>query len=189
MYFPVTQSFASEVNFLVRTSGDPMVLARPVELAIHSLDSALPLYGIRPLETSIGVSFFAQRLGGSLLAFFGVLALGLAAVGMYAVLAYSVSQRAREMGIRMALGASRTDVLRLVLGQGLKLAGSGLAIGLSLALAGTRLMRSLLFGVSTTDVPTIAGVSALLLAVICAASLLPARKAAQIDPILTIRSQ
>jgi macrolide transport system ATP-binding/permease protein len=189
VYFPVMQSFASEVNFLVRTNGDPMALARPVESAIHSLDPALPLYGIRPLETSIGVSFFAQRLGGSLLGFFGVLALGLAAVGMYAVLAYSVTQRAREMGIRMALGASRADVLRLVLGQGLKLGGAGLAIGLALALAVTRLMQSLLFGVSATDVPTIAGVSTLLLLVICAASLLPARKATQIDPILAIRRQ
>ena len=96
-------------------------------------------------------------------AFFGVLALALAAVGMYAVLAYSVTQRAREMGIRMALGASRADVLRLVLGQGLRLAGAGLAIGLTLAVAVTRLMRSLLFGVSATDVPTLAGVSVLLL--------------------------
>ena len=118
-----------------------------------------------------------------------MLALGLAAVGMYAVLAYSVTQLSRELGIRMALGASRAGVLRLVLGHGLKLAGAGLALGLALALAVTRLMRSLLFGVSATDVPTIAGVSALLLLVICAASLLPGRRATQIDPILAIRHQ
>jgi len=189
VYFPVAQSFASEVNFVIRTSGDPMALVRPVEAAIHSFDPALPLYGMRPLEASIGVAFFAQRLGGSLLAFFGLLSMGLAAVGIYAVLAYSVTQRAREMGIRIALGASRAGVLRLVLGQGLKLAGVGLAVGLALAIAVTRLMRSLLFGVSATDVPTIAGVSALLLLVICAASLLPARKATQIDPIVAMRRQ
>jgi len=189
VYFPVAQSFASEVNFLVRTSSDPMALARPVELAIHSVDSALPLYGVRPLATSIGVAFLCATSGGSLLSFFAVLALGLAAVGMYAVLAYSVTQRSRELGIRMALGASRAGVLRLVLGHGLKLAGAGLALGLALALAVTRLMRSLLFGVSATDVPTIAGVSALLLLVICAASLLPGRRATQIDPILAIRHQ
>lgn len=189
VYFPVSQSFASEVYFLVRSSGDPLALARPVQTAIHSVDPALALYGVRPLETSIGIAFFAQRLGGSLLGFFGMLALGLAAVGMYAVLAYSVTQRAREMGIRMALGAARADVLRLVLGQGLKLAGVGLAAGLAIALAVTRLMRSLLFGVSATDVPTIAGVSAILLMVICAACLLPARRATQIDPIAAMRRQ
>ena len=189
VYFPVAQSFASEVNFVVRTSADPLSMARPVEQAIHSIDPSLPLYGIRSLETSIGAAYFAQRLGGSLLGFFGALALALAAVGMYAVLAYSVTQRAREMGIRMALGASRADVLRLVLGQGLSLAGAGLAIGLSLAVAVTRLMRSLLFGVSATDVPTLVGVSVLLLVVICAASILPARKATRIDPIVAIRYQ
>jgi len=187
VYFPVAQSFASEVNFVVRTRADPLSMARPVEQAIHSLDPSLPLYGIRSLETSIGAAYFAQRLGGSLLGFFGALALALAAVGMYAVLAYSVTQRAREMGIRMALGASRADVLRLVLGQGWSLAGAGLAIGLTLAVAVTRLMRSLLFGVSATDVPTLAGVSALLPLVICAASVLPARKATRIDPIVAIR--
>jgi len=189
VYFPVAQSFASEVNFVVRTSADPLSMARPVEQAIHSLDPSLPLYGIRSLETSIGAAYFAQRLGASLLGFFGALALALAAVGMYAVLAYSVTQRAREMGIRMALGASRADVLRLVLGQGLSLAGAGLAIGLMLAVAVTRLMRSLLFGVSATDVTTLAGVSVLLLAVICAASILPARKATRIDPIVVMRVQ
>ncbi|MBZ5603968.1 MAG: ABC transporter permease, partial [Acidobacteriia bacterium] len=189
VFFPVTQSFASEVNFLVRTTGDPTALARPVEQAVHALDPSLPLYGLQPLEDSIGVSFFAQRMGGSLLGFFGALALGLAAVGMYAVLAYSVAQRKREMAIRMAIGASRAGVLRLVLGQGLKLAGVGLAVGLGLAIAVTRLLRSLLFGVSTTDVPTIAAVSALLLLVICAASLLPALRATRIDPITAIRGE
>ncbi len=189
VYFPAEQAFASEVNFLVRTGGDPLAMARPVEEAIHSLDPALPVYGVRTLEKSVGAAFFAQRLGGSLLGFFGVLALALAAVGMYAVLAYSVAQRAREMGIRMALGASRAAVMRLVLGQGLKLAGAGLAAGLALAVPAARLMRSLLFGVSATDVPTLAGVSLLLLLVICAASLLPARRATNIDPIDAIRRQ
>ena len=128
-------------------------------------------------------------MGGSLLGFFGALALVLAAVGMYAVLAYSVAQRSREMGIRMALGASRGDVLRLVLRQGLGLAGIGLAVGLAMALAVTRLMSSLLYGVSATDVPTIATVSVLLLAVIVCASWLPAQRATRIDPMSAMRYQ
>ncbi|MEO8372061.1 MAG: ABC transporter permease [Candidatus Solibacter sp.] len=189
VYFPVAQNFASEVNFLVRANGDPLTMARPVEQAIHGVDAALPVYGVRSLESSIGGAFFAQRLGGSLLSFFGGLALVLAAVGMYAVLAYSVSQRSRELGIRMALGASRGDVLRLVLRHGLGLAGIGLAVGLALAVAVTRLMRSLLYGVSATDVQTIVSVSALLLLVILCACLLPARRATRIDPMTAMRNQ
>jgi len=153
------------------------------------VDGALPVYGVRSLERSIGVAFFAQRLGGSLLTFFGALALLLAAVGMYAVLAYSVAQRSRELGIRMALGASRGDVLRLILRHGFALAGIGLAVGLALAVAVTRLMRSLLYGVSATDAPTIAAVSGLLLLVILCACLLPARRATRIDPMTAMRNQ
>lgn len=187
MYFPVSQSFASEVNFLIRTSAEPLRLARPAEQAIHDIDPALPVFGLRSLETSIGVAYFGQRLGGSLLGFFGALALVLAAVGMYGVLAYMVTQRSREMGIRMALGASRGDVLRLILGQGLSLAGAGMAIGLAISIAVTRLMRSLLFGVSATDVSTMASVSLLLLSVVLVASYLPARRATKIDAMLAMR--
>lgn len=187
VYFPVSQFFASETNFLVRANGDPAGLSRSVEEAIHGVDGALPVYGVRTLQDSIGVAYVGQRVGGSLLGFFGALALCLAAVGIYGVLAYGVSQRSREIGIRMALGANRGDVFRLILGQGFYLALAGLAIGLGLALATTRLMTTLLFGVSPTDLPTIAGVSALLLAVVTAASYFPARRATRIDPITAIR--
>jgi putative ABC transport system permease protein len=187
VYFPVSQVFASEANFLVRTSGDPLALARPVQEAIRTVDAALPVYGVRSLQDTIGVAYFAQRMGGSLLGFFGALALALAAVGIYGVLAYAVTQRSREIGIRMALGASRGSVLRLILKQGMNLALIGLAIGLGVAIAVTRLMSTLLFGVSPTDVPTMASVSVLLLLVVLAASYLPARKATMIDPILAIR--
>jgi len=187
VYFPVSQVFASEANFLIRTSGDPLTMARPVQEAIRALDSALPVYGVRSLQETIGIAYFAQRMGGSLLGFFGALALALAAVGIYGVLAYSVTQRSREIGIRMALGANRVSVLRLILGQGMTLALIGIAIGLGVAIAVTRLMNTLLFGVSATDVETMLSVSILLVVVVLAASYLPARKATRIDPILAIR--
>jgi predicted permease len=189
VYLPVSQYFVSDANFLVRTMGDPRAYTRPVEEVIHSVDPLLPVYGERTLEASISASFFGQRIGGSFLGFFGAVALALAAIGLYGVLAYTVSQRSREVGIRMALGASRADVLKLILTQGLNLAAIGIGIGLALALAVTRLMRSLLLDVSPTDMPAIAGVSALLIAVAMLASYVPARRAARIDPILAIRHE
>ncbi len=187
VYFPMGQEFASETNFLIRTSGDPIAYARPVEDAVHAIDPAMPVYGVRRLEEAISASFFGQRMGGSFLGLFGAVALMLAAIGIYGVLAYTVSQRSREVGIRIALGASRADVLRLVLGQGMRLLAVGLAIGLGIALAVTRLMRTMLMDVSTTDVPTILMVSALLAAVAILASLIPAHRASTIDPIRAIR--
>jgi predicted permease len=187
IYFPVAQVFSSEANFLVRTSGDPLAQARAVQGAVRAVDPALPVFGVRDLQTAIAVAYFGQRMGGSLLGFFGALALGLAAVGIYGVLAYAVSQRSREIGIRMALGASRGNVLRLILGQGMNLALIGLGIGLGVAFAVTRLMSSMLFGVSATDGATVVSVSALLLGVVLAASYLPARRATRIDPIQAIR--
>jgi predicted permease len=188
-YLPVLQDFTSESNFLVRTLAKPMAMARTVEGAIHAINPALPVYGERSLEQSISVAYFGQRMGGSLLGVFGGLALALAAVGLYGVLAYSVTQRSREVGIRMALGAARGDVLRLILGQGLWLAGIGLAIGLVVSIAVTRLMSALLFGVSPRDPATLLVVSILLVAVSLAASFLPAYRATKIDPILAIRHE
>ena len=189
VYLPVLQTFASESNFLVRTLGPPMTMARSVEEAIHAVNPALPVYGERSLEQSISVAYFGQRMGGSLLGVFGGLALALAAVGMYGVLAYAVTQRSREVGIRMALGAARADVLRLVLGQGLRLAAAGLAIGLVVSVAVTRLMSALLFGVSPRDPLTFLAVSLLLVLVSLAASFLPAYRATKIDPIQAIRCE
>jgi predicted permease len=187
VYLPVAQDFASQTNFLVRTIGDPQAYARVVEDAIHQVDPTLPVFAVRPLASAISASYFGQRIGGSFLGFFGAVALALAAIGIYGVLAFTVAQRSREVGIRVALGASRGDVLKLILSQGLWLTTMGLAIGLGIALMVTRLMRVMLLDVSPTDIPTLAGVSAMLAVVALAASFFPAYRATRIDPILAIR--
>jgi putative ABC transport system permease protein len=189
VYLPVMQNYSSEANFLVRVAGNPAGMARAVESAIHAVDPALPVFGARPLEASTATAYFGQRMGGSLLGVFGALALTLAAIGLYGVLAYNVTQRAREVGIRVALGAARGDVLRLILGHGLRMAGLGIAIGLTIAAGVTRLMTRMLFDVSPLDAPVIAGVAVLLGVVAVAASLLPAWRATRIDPIVAIRCQ
>ena len=127
------------------------------------MDPALPVYNVRPLETAIRASYLGQRIGGSFLGLFGAIALALAAIGLYGVLSYTVLQRYREVGIRVALGASRGSVLGLILGQGVQLA----AVGLLIAFGVTRLLRSMLLDVSLTDIPTILVVSAMLGVVAC----------------------
>ncbi len=187
VYVPLAQGFVSDSIFVLRTMGDPRTYARSAEAAIHQVDPALPVYNVRPLEMAISASYFGQRIGGTFLGLFGAIALVLAAIGLYGVLAYTVSQRYREVGIRVALGASRGNVLGLILGQGMRLAGLGLGIGLLIAFAVTRLLRNLLLDVSPTDIPTILVVSAMLAVVAIAASLIPAHRATRIDPILAIR--
>lgn len=189
VYIPLTQSFASQTNFLLRTTSDPRAYAKAVEAAIHQVDPALPVYSVRPLENAISASYFGQRIGGSFLGLFGAIALAMAAIGLYGVLAYTVSQRSREVGIRMALGASRANVLGLILSQGGRLAAVGLLIGLGTAFGVTRFLSFLLFDVSPTDVPTLAGVSVLLAVVALLASAIPAHRATRIDPILAIRHE
>ena len=189
VYIPLSQSFASESNFLIRTTGDSRAYIRAVESAIHQVDPAMPIIAMRPLETAISASYFGQRIGGSFLGLFSVIALTLATIGLYGVLAYTVSERSREVGIRMALGASRSNVLGLFVMQGIRLTALGLGIGLVIALAVTRLLRTLLLGVSPTDVPTMGGVSAMLALVAIVASLIPAYRATRIDPITSIRHE
>jgi ABC-type antimicrobial peptide transport system permease subunit len=189
IYLPINQSNADSTTFVIRTTTDPGLYARSVETAIHSVDPLMPVYAIRPMETAISASYFGQSIGGAFLGFFGGVALALAAIGLYGVLAYTVTQRSREVGIRMALGASRGDILNLILGKGMRLAGMGLGIGIVIAVAVTRLMRALLIDVSPTDLATIAGVCGLLIAIAMLASLIPAQRASRIDPILAIRHE
>jgi predicted permease len=189
IYLPSEQYFGSEANFLIRTMGAPMAYARAAEDAIHSVDPALPVYAVRPLDTAISASYVGQQIGSSFLGLFGGVALALATIGLYGVLAYTVAQRSREVGIRVALGASRLNVLSMILGQGMRLAGIGLVTGLALAAIVTRFMRTLLLNVSPTDLPTIAAVSGVLALVALTASFIPAHRATRIDPILAIRHE
>jgi ABC-type antimicrobial peptide transport system permease subunit len=162
-------------------------MVRAVEEEIRTLDRAIPVYGVRTLEDSISGAYLGQRIGSWMLGLFGGLALLLAAVGLYGVLAHAVALRTREFGIRLALGATRWDMLRLVLAHGLQLTGLGLAIGLGLSVGVTRFLQKLLFGVSPTDAVTLVGVALVLSGVALVACYLPARRAMRIDPIVAMR--
>jgi predicted permease len=171
----------------VRTTGDPLQRAAALRTLVQSLDPRLPVYGARSLEQHLGVALLPARVAGYALGFFGLLGLGLASLGLAGIVAYSVSQRTHEIGVRVALGARRADVLRLVLGEGLRLTALGLAIGAGLALATARLVAGLLRGVSASDPATYLGVAGLLALTALLASYLPARRAMRVDPISALR--
>jgi putative ABC transport system permease protein len=171
----------------VRTSGDPLALAGPVREAVRALDRNLPVSDLRPLAAVAADALAQPRFTTWLLGAFAALALALAAVGIYGTVSLLVAERSAEMGIRMALGADRGSILRLVMGQGLSLAGAGVAIGLAGGVAVTRGIASLVYGVGTLDPLTFVAVPALLCAVAALACLVPARRAASLDPVLTLR--
>jgi putative ABC transport system permease protein len=173
----------------VRTAVDPMQLAGAVRAAVWAVDPEQPVWKIRTQESLIRRSTAASRFLAQLMGAYAILALLLAAVGLYGVTSYTVAQRTREIGVRMALGAQPGDVLRIVLRQGLWLAGLGLGLGLAGALALGRFVQSLLFETSATDPATLVPVGILLLAVAALASYLPARHAAHLDPVVALRSE
>jgi len=187
LYLPVLQLYRPETNIHLRTAGDPAMLTALLRAAIRELDPQLPVFGIRTLEDHTGAATFAQRLGGSLLGVFGALALLLAAVGIYGVVRYSVSQRTREIGIRMALGAQRGNILRMIVMQGARLTAVGLFVGLVAAFFLTQFLATLLLNVSAKDPVTFAAVTLLLAAVALLASYLPARRATRVDPLEALR--
>ncbi|HEU5450433.1 MAG TPA: ABC transporter permease [Terriglobales bacterium] len=189
VYLSTTWNYVPAVIFHVRTATDPRAVAAPLRSVVAQVDPKLPVYGVSTMEETIQAASFQQRLSASLLGAFGLLAVVLASVGLYASMAYSVSRRTRELGVRMALGASRRDVGRLVLGNALRLTGVGVAIGLLLAAGATRLFASLLFGVSAGDPAIFGGVVALLAAIALIAAYLPARRAAQLDPLQALRCE
>jgi putative ABC transport system permease protein len=189
-YFPYTQmtySFLAPRDLVVRTAVDPLSLAAAARNEVWSIDKDQPVSNIATMEQILSNSVARQRFNMLLLAIFAAVALVLAAVGIYGVISYSVTQRTHEIGIRMALGATSSDVLRLVVGQGFKLVSIGVGIGLACAFILTRLMESLLFGVSATDPMTFAAISAVLVAVAMLASYIPARKATRVDPMVALR--
>ena len=187
IYIPFSQSVRWHISFVVRTSGDPSALAGPVRGEIAKIDKDLAISKVLPMTSYLDRAMAATRFTMVLAAIFGGLALLLAAVGIYGVVACSVNQRTREMGIRMALGATPAQVLSMVLGQGLRLVLIGLALGIAGAMALTRLMSGLLFGVEPTDPLTFATVALVLVTVVLVACLLPARRAAVTDPIVALR--
>jgi putative ABC transport system permease protein len=175
------------VNLLVRTTVEPLGLAQSVRGQIAALDKDQPVFNVRTMEQALARSVAARRFSMILLSVFAALALILAAVGIYGVISYSVAQRTREVGIRMALGAQTTDVLKLVVRDGLKLVVIGVAVGLLGAFMLTRLMSTLLFGVTPTDVVTYATVALGLIGVALAACYIPARRATKVDPLVALR--
>jgi putative ABC transport system permease protein len=187
IYMPIGQQAARSVALVVRTGDDPLAAASTVEETIRSIDNDLPVFNTRSMDQLMGNAIGRQRLLMVLLASFAVLALTLAAVGIYGVMSYAVAQRTHEIGIRMALGARPRDVLRLIVGQGMILTIVGSSIGLAAALVLTRLMESMLFGVSATDPATFAILTLLLAVVAFLASYLPARRATRVDPLVALR--
>jgi putative ABC transport system permease protein len=191
-YFPVLQEADEMYNlsFAVRASGgEPSALAQSVRSAVLAIDRNQPIFDVKPLRQIVVDSIALRRLALLLLSVFAAVALALAAAGIYGVMAYAVEQRTHEIGVRMALGARGGDVLRLVVRQGLKLALCGVALGLAVALALTRLMEALLFGVSATDPLTFVGIALLLLVVAIAACWIPARRATKVDPMIALRCE
>ena len=189
MYLPYKQAPLPFISFVVRTASNPESMVQPVSKAIYSVDKEQALTNVQTMDQVLRKSLSGQRFNMTLLLTFAGVALMLAAVGVYGVMNYTVTLRRRELGIRIALGAEKMDVLRLVLGQGLILTLIGVGAGLISAYALTRLMASLLYGVTATDYLTFASVSAVLIVVGLLASYLPARRATKVDPTIALRAE
>jgi len=186
-YFPQLQRPSNQMYLAIKTTTDPLSLASTVRSQVSALDPEQPIYDVRSMDQLVDRSLAQRQLNMILFAAFSGIALILAAVGIYGVMSYSVTQRTHEIGIRMALGARQSSVLGLVVRQGMALALAGVGIGLGLALALTRLMSGLLYGVSSTDPDTFAVIAAVLTAVALAACLVPARRATKVDPMVALR--
>ncbi|MEJ7576820.1 MAG: ABC transporter permease [Pyrinomonadaceae bacterium] len=194
LYLPFNQapdsvlpSMGGRMNLIIRTAIDPLTLAAAVRREVQAVDRNQPVYNINTMEQTLAQSLATQRLSMTLLTFFAGVALLLAAIGIYGVLSYAVTQRTHEIGLRMALGAQRKDVLKLVVGQGMMLVVVGIIIGLVASFILMRLMASLLYGVSATDPVTFASVALLLAVVALLACYIPARRAMRVDPMIALR--
>jgi len=189
LYWPYLQKPAQSIQFVVHVAGDPMALVNGIQQEVSRLDKDVPIFDVKTMDRRVAASLANRRFAAWLLAVFSFIALLLAAVGLYGVMAQSVLQRSREIGVRMALGAQSADVLRMILRQGAILIAGGLIAGTTAALGLTSLMKSLLFAVKPTDPFTFAAVAALLSLVALAATYLPARRATRLDPVTTLRDE
>jgi putative ABC transport system permease protein len=187
IYRAYAQMPTNQMTLVLRSLGDPHVLAAAAAAVVRDIDPTQPVAELRTMDRVVADTVARPRLILFLLGGFAGVALLLAALGLYGIISYAVAQRRHEIGVRVALGAQPGDVLGLVVRQGMRLTVRGLAVGLVAALASTRVMASLLFGVGTTDLPTLVGVSAFLAAVALLASYLPARRASRVDPMTALR--
>lgn len=186
---PISQAYAGTNTVIVRTDSDPQRLLPLIRNEVQQLDEHMPLASAKTLAERLAMPLLPARIAASLFASFGMLALALAAIGIYGIMSYSVSRRTHEIGVRLALGAQASDVLRLILGQGMTPVLIGVVLGISAALLVTRLMKSLLFGMSAADPLTYTGVAVLLVSVALLASYIPARRATKIDPMQALRNE
>jgi len=184
---PRYSALLRSLTLVVRGRGDVATIVAATRAAVHQADAGLPLYSVQTMQEVVDLSLAQPRLEASLLTLFGTIAFLLAMLGIYAVISYSVTHRQQELGVRMALGATRSDVLRLILTEGAALSAIGIAIGAACALGATRLMEAWLFGVGRTDLATFGGVAAGLMLTALAACYAPARRATKVDPLVVMR--
>jgi putative ABC transport system permease protein len=189
VYASMAQDPFSSLSILVRTSGDPVSFATPLRNIVRELDRDVPVYSVQTMESRVAGSIGRERFYATLIAIFAAVALVLSAVGLYGVIAYAVSQRMHELGVRVALGASGRRLARMVVGEGLGLTAIGAALGIVASLGASKVLSTLLFGVEPLDLITLTSVVALLAIVATAASWLPARRAAQADPLVAMRGE
>ena len=189
IYWPAAQFSWLQTTLLVRTEGEPTSLLPSVRAAVRSIDSQLPIFATRTMDEAVAASIGTQRLSATLIGGFSILALFLAALGLYGVLAYSVTQRTREIGIRIALGSPRSGIYGLIVRRAMMIVGLGIFAGVVLAIGCGPLIRHFVYGVAPYDPATIISVAALLIAIATLACLLPARRAAHVDPIQALRTE